>query len=150
MTRVCLCLSRTPYHGLQTSSVLLPPKSHAPHVAHPLQVVANFGGFFPELVRQRDVIYSVLREEEAAFSRTLVKGEGRGGYCSWGLGVGVGWGWSRVRAPGARGAIWRRGRDGSPWKRIRYGQGLVACGDRLRRAGGLLGWGHPSLCAVVL
>ncbi|GFR48410.1 hypothetical protein Agub_g10304, partial [Astrephomene gubernaculifera] len=37
-------------------------------------VVANFGGFFPELVRQRDTIYSVLREEEAAFSRTLVKG----------------------------------------------------------------------------
>ncbi|GLI61130.1 hypothetical protein VaNZ11_003405 [Volvox africanus] len=37
-------------------------------------VVANFGGFFPELVKQRDTIYSVLREEEAAFSRTLVKG----------------------------------------------------------------------------
>ncbi|GLC41498.1 hypothetical protein PLESTB_001005000 [Pleodorina starrii] len=37
-------------------------------------VVAHFGGFFPELVRQRDTIFSVLREEEAAFSRTLVKG----------------------------------------------------------------------------
>lgn len=38
-------------------------------------VVTHFGGFFPELVKQRDIIYSVLREEEAAFSRTLVKGK---------------------------------------------------------------------------
>ncbi|KAG2485170.1 hypothetical protein HYH03_016060 [Edaphochlamys debaryana] len=37
-------------------------------------VVQHFGGFFPELVRQRDTIYSVLKEEEAAFSRTLIKG----------------------------------------------------------------------------
>ncbi|KXZ50323.1 hypothetical protein GPECTOR_17g962 [Gonium pectorale] len=37
-------------------------------------VVQHFGGFFPELVRQRDTIFNVLREEEAAFSRTLVKG----------------------------------------------------------------------------
>ncbi|KAG2437150.1 hypothetical protein HXX76_005817, partial [Chlamydomonas incerta] len=37
-------------------------------------VVAHFGGFFPELVKQRDTIFGVLREEEAAFSRTLIKG----------------------------------------------------------------------------
>ncbi|KAG2441289.1 hypothetical protein HYH02_009882, partial [Chlamydomonas schloesseri] len=37
-------------------------------------VVAHFGGFFPELVKQRDTIFNVLREEEAAFSRTLIKG----------------------------------------------------------------------------
>ena len=38
-------------------------------------VVAHFGEFFPELVRHRDTIYDVLLEEEASFSKTLVKGE---------------------------------------------------------------------------
>ncbi|MEW5320492.1 MAG: hypothetical protein WDW38_011561 [Sanguina aurantia] len=37
-------------------------------------VVREFGGFFPELIRQRDVIFATIREEEASFSRTLVKG----------------------------------------------------------------------------
>mmetsp|Transcript_23994 Transcript_23994/g.42834 ORF Transcript_23994/g.42834 Transcript_23994/m.42834 type:complete len:1188 (-) Transcript_23994:165-3728(-) len=37
-------------------------------------VVREFGGFFPELVKNRDVIYETIREEEASFSRTLVKG----------------------------------------------------------------------------
>ena len=37
-------------------------------------VVANFGGFYPELRAARDMIYNVIREEEASFSRTLVKG----------------------------------------------------------------------------
>lgn len=36
-------------------------------------VVREFGGFFPELIKQRDVILSTLRDEEASFSRTLVK-----------------------------------------------------------------------------
>jgi alanyl-tRNA synthetase len=37
-------------------------------------VVASFGGFYPELRAARDTIYDVIREEEASFSRTLVKG----------------------------------------------------------------------------
>ena len=37
-------------------------------------VVRNFGSFFPELVAARDTIHSVIREEEASFSRTLLKG----------------------------------------------------------------------------
>mmetsp|Transcript_36663 Transcript_36663/g.81584 ORF Transcript_36663/g.81584 Transcript_36663/m.81584 type:complete len:1184 (-) Transcript_36663:438-3989(-) len=37
-------------------------------------VVKHFGSFFPELVSARDVIYNTIREEEASFSRTLVKG----------------------------------------------------------------------------
>ncbi|KAG1655811.1 hypothetical protein FOA52_015847, partial [Chlamydomonas sp. UWO 241] len=37
-------------------------------------VVANFGDFFPELKSARDVIYETIREEEASFSRTLMKG----------------------------------------------------------------------------
>jgi alanyl-tRNA synthetase len=37
-------------------------------------VVKTFGDFFPELVKSRDTIHSVIAEEEASFSRTLVKG----------------------------------------------------------------------------
>jgi alanyl-tRNA synthetase len=37
-------------------------------------VVRNFGSFFPELITARDTIHSVIREEEASFSRTLLKG----------------------------------------------------------------------------
>ena len=37
-------------------------------------VVENFGGFYPELRAARDTIYNVIREEEASFSRTLLKG----------------------------------------------------------------------------
>jgi alanyl-tRNA synthetase len=33
-----------------------------------------FGGVYPELVSARDKIHSVIAEEEASFSRTLVKG----------------------------------------------------------------------------
>lgn len=37
-------------------------------------VVAHFGESFPELVKHRDTIHSTIREEEASFSRTLLKG----------------------------------------------------------------------------
>ncbi|KAL6760811.1 tRNA synthetases class II (A)-domain-containing protein [Haematococcus lacustris] len=37
-------------------------------------VVRNFSGFFPELLAARDVIHSVIAEEETSFSRTLLKG----------------------------------------------------------------------------
>ncbi|GMH32692.1 hypothetical protein BSKO_00526 [Bryopsis sp. KO-2023] len=37
-------------------------------------VVKNFGGFYPGLAAARDQIYEVIREEEASFSRTLIKG----------------------------------------------------------------------------
>lgn len=37
-------------------------------------MVREFGSFFPELVAARDTIHSVIREEEASFSRTLIKG----------------------------------------------------------------------------
>lgn len=37
-------------------------------------VVQNFGGFYPELRAARDTIYAVIRDEEASFSRTLLKG----------------------------------------------------------------------------
>lgn len=33
-----------------------------------------FGPYFPELIAARDTIYNVIREEEASFSRTLMKG----------------------------------------------------------------------------
>ena len=36
-------------------------------------VVRCFGGFFPELIAARDTIHDVIREEEASFSRTLMK-----------------------------------------------------------------------------
>ena len=39
-------------------------------------VVRCFGGFFPELIAARDTIYDVIREEEASFSRTLMKVSG--------------------------------------------------------------------------
>ncbi|KAK9823718.1 hypothetical protein WJX72_004867 [[Myrmecia] bisecta] len=37
-------------------------------------VVSSMGGFYPELVNKRDQIHSIISEEEASFSRTLVKG----------------------------------------------------------------------------
>ena len=37
-------------------------------------VVKAFGDFYPELVKSRDTIHSVIAEEEASFSKTLVKG----------------------------------------------------------------------------
>lgn len=37
-------------------------------------VVDSFGGFYPELKKNRDVIYETIRSEETSFSRTLVKG----------------------------------------------------------------------------
>jgi len=37
-------------------------------------VVQSFGGFYPELRAARDTIYAVIRDEEASFSRTLLKG----------------------------------------------------------------------------
>ncbi len=37
-------------------------------------VVRSFGGFYPELCAARDTIYAVIRDEEASFSRTLLKG----------------------------------------------------------------------------
>jgi len=37
-------------------------------------VVQNFGEVYPELVKARGVIYDTIKEEEASFSRTLVKG----------------------------------------------------------------------------
>ena len=37
-------------------------------------VVANFGEAYPELKKARDTIFEVIREEEASFSRTLLKG----------------------------------------------------------------------------
>ena len=37
-------------------------------------VVQSFGGFYPELRAARDTIYDVIRDEEASFSRTLLKG----------------------------------------------------------------------------
>ena len=51
-------------------------------------VVREFGSFFPELVAARDTIHSVIREEEASFSRTLIKGIERFKKVSiWGGGV---------------------------------------------------------------
>lgn len=37
-------------------------------------VVASMGAAYPELVKHRDTIVEVLREEETSFGRTLVKG----------------------------------------------------------------------------
>jgi len=37
-------------------------------------VVKAFGDFYPELIKSRDTIHSVIAEEEASFSKTLVKG----------------------------------------------------------------------------
>lgn len=37
-------------------------------------VVKTFGDAYPELVKAQDKIHSIIAEEEASFSRTLVKG----------------------------------------------------------------------------
>jgi alanyl-tRNA synthetase len=37
-------------------------------------VCRTFGETYPELVSARDKIHSIIAEEEASFSRTLVKG----------------------------------------------------------------------------
>ena len=37
-------------------------------------VVDHFGSFYPELVTARRQIFETIKEEEASFSRTLVKG----------------------------------------------------------------------------
>jgi len=37
-------------------------------------VVKNFGSFYPELVAARDILVSVISEEETSFGRTLLKG----------------------------------------------------------------------------
>lgn len=37
-------------------------------------VVKTFGDAYPELVKAQEKIHSIIAEEEASFSRTLVKG----------------------------------------------------------------------------
>ncbi len=63
-------------------------------------VVNNFGAVYPELVKHRAAIHDTIKEEEASFSKTLIKGierfkkaaaaakvGGLSGFCYWLLGM---------------------------------------------------------------
>ena len=128
----CAC-SRLPYHLTTCPPPLPPPPSAVRYGREKLGakegffaglvdvVVAHFGGFFPELVKQRDTIFGVLREEEAAFSRTLIKGgPGRG----WRRGAGAGGGRGLEEGVGTRGGRGVGGRGSQPPMKARANEGL--------------------------